>query len=76
MVDGDRGDGAVLRQSDRGLVGDLGLRGGAVDDEDERLAGAFAQIDGGADGAQIVRAGAGRDDDQLGDLDDATGSPW
>ena len=56
---------------DRGFVGDLGLGRGGVDDEDQRLAGAVAQIDGGADGAQIVRARAGRNDDQLGDRDDA-----
>ena len=41
-----------------------------VDDEDQRLAGALAQIDRGADGAQVVRARASRHDDQLGDADD------
>ena len=51
--------------------GDLGLGRGAVDDEHQRLARALAQIDRGADGAQIVRAGTRRDDDQFGDLDDA-----
>jgi hypothetical protein len=34
------------------------------------LAGAVAQIDSGADGAQIVRAWAGWNDDQFGDRDD------
>ena len=41
-----------------------------VDDEDQRLAGAVAQVDGGADGAKVVRARPGRNDDQLGDRDD------
>ena len=67
----DRGDRAVLRQRDRGLVGDFRLGRRGVDDEDERLAGAIAQIDGGADGAQVVRRRASWDDDQLGDVDDA-----
>jgi hypothetical protein len=71
VVEGDGGDGAVLRECDRGLVGDPRLGGGSVDDEDERLAGALAQVDGGADGAKVVRARPGRDEDQLGDLDDA-----
>src|SRR3712207_8801338 len=35
-----------------------------VDYEDQRLAGAIAQVDGGADGAQVVRARTRRDDDQ------------
>ena len=67
----DRRDRAVLRQRDRGLGRDprLGRRG--VDDEDQRLARALAQVDGGADRAQIVRARPGRHDDQLGDLDHA-----
>src|SRR5438270_8637187 len=52
VMDGDRSDGAVLRQRDRGLVGDLGLGSRCVDDEDQRLAGAVAQIDGGADRAK------------------------
>ena len=41
-----------------------------VDDEDQRLAGAVAQIDRGADGTQIVRARTSRNDDQFGDRDD------
>ena len=61
----------MLRQRDRGFVGDLGLGRRGVDDEDQRLAGAVAEIDGGADGAKVVRARTGRDDDQLGDRDDA-----
>ena len=35
VVKRDRGDGAVLRQRDRGLVGDLGLGRRGVDDEDQ-----------------------------------------
>jgi hypothetical protein len=54
-----------------GFVGDLGLGRRGVDDEDERLARALAKVDRGADGAKVVRARPGRDDDQLGDLDDA-----
>ena len=42
-----------------------------VDDEDQRLAGAIAEIDRRADGAKIVRARTGRDDDQFGNGDDA-----
>jgi hypothetical protein len=71
VVDGDRRDGAVLRQRDRGFGGDPRLGRGAVNHEDQRLAGAVAQIDRGAHGAQIVRARAGRDYDQFGDLDHA-----
>ncbi len=61
----------MLRERDRGLVGDPRLGSRRVDDEDQGLAGALAQIDGGADGAKVVRARPGRDEDQLGDLDDA-----
>src|SRR3546814_2944410 len=43
----------------------------AVDDEHQRLARALAQVDRGADGAQIMRAGTRRDDDQLGDRNHA-----
>jgi hypothetical protein len=50
-------------------LGDLGLRRGGVDHEDQRLAGPLAQIDRGADGAQIMRARPGRDDNQFGDRD-------
>ena len=61
----------MLRQCDSGFVSDLGLGRRGVDDEDQRLARAIAQVDRGADGAQIVRARAGRDDNQLGYGDDA-----
>src|SRR4029450_2508630 len=74
VVDGYRGDGTVLRQSDCGFIGDLGLGGRGVDDKDQGLAGAVGQIDGGADGAPVVRAGRGRDDDQLGDSNNALDS--
>ena len=49
----------------------LALGVARVDDEDQRLAGAVAQVDRGADGAKVVRARAGRDDDQFGDGDNA-----
>src|SRR6476469_5660573 len=71
VVEGDGSDGAVLRKRDRGFIGDLGLGGRRVDDEDQRLAGAIAQIDRGADGAKVVRARTRRDHDQLGHGDDA-----
>ena len=44
MVDRDRRHGAVLRQSDRGFVGNLGLRRRRVDDEDERLSPGLAPV--------------------------------
>jgi hypothetical protein len=78
-MQGDRRDGAVLRERNRGLAGDLGLWRGAVDHEDQRLSGALAQIDRSADGAQIVRARPGWYDDQLGDGDhalDRHGDRW
>ena len=71
VVNGDGSNGAMLRQGDGGFVGDLGFRGRRVDDEDQRLAGAVAEIDRRADGAEIVRARTGRNDDQLGNGDDA-----
>src|ERR1044071_9469016 len=62
---------AVLRKRDGRLIGDLGLRRRRIDDEDERLAGPVAKIDRRTNGAKVVRAWAGRNDDQLGDGDDA-----
>src|SRR6185503_7756880 len=43
VVDRHRSDGAMLRKRHRGFVGDLGLRGCGIDDEDERLAGTVAE---------------------------------
>jgi hypothetical protein len=73
------GDGAVLRQCDRGFVSDLGLGRRRIDDEDERLAGAVAEVDCRADGAKVVRAWTRRDDDQLGNGNhalDCHGDRW
>ena len=66
----DRCHGAVLAQRDRGFGGDLGLWGRRVDDEDQRFAGAFAEVHGRADGTQVVRAGACGNHDQFGHADD------
>src|SRR5215203_335090 len=70
VVDGDGSNSAVLRESDGGFVGDLGFRGRRVDDENQGLAGTIAEIDSRADSTEIVRARAGRDDDQLGNGND------
>src|SRR5207247_1462450 len=48
-------DRAVLRERNRGFGGDLGLWRRAIDDEQQRLAGPLAQIDGSADRTEIVR---------------------
>ena len=66
MVKRDRRDGAVLRQRNGGLGGDLGLGGGGVDHENQWFACAVTQIDRRPHGAQVMRAWAGGHDDQLG----------
>ena len=47
-----------------------GARRRGVDDEDQRLVEALDELDGGAGGAQIMRARARRDDDEIGEGDD------
>ena len=66
VVKRDRGNGAVLGERDCCFRGDLRLGRCSVDHEDQWLAGAFAKVDRCTDSAQIVRAGASRDDDQFG----------
>ena len=61
----------MLRQRHRGGGGQQLLRIAPIDDENERLAGGFDQLDGGADGARVVAIGQGRDDDQIGKRNDA-----
>ena len=56
----------MLRQRHGGFGRNLGLGRRGVDHEDQRLARAFAQIDRRPHGAQVMRAGAGRHDDQFG----------
>ena len=70
MMQGDRRNGAVLRKRNGSFRSNLCLGRRGVDHEDQRLAGTFAEIDGGADGAQIMRAGTGRNNDQFGHRDD------
>ena len=65
-MDGDRRHRAVLRQGHGGFAGDARARRGGVDDEDQRLAVALGDVDRGAHRAQIVRAGPGRHDHQIG----------
>ena len=62
-------DDAVLGKCDGGFGGDAGAGGCRVDDEDERFVECVGDVDGGADGAKIVRAGARGHDDQIGALD-------
>ena len=56
VVDGDRRHRAMLRQRDGGFIGDLGLGGRGIDDEDQRLPCAVAKVDRRTDGAKVVRA--------------------
>jgi hypothetical protein len=64
----------MLRKGDGRLAGDLGLGRRGIDDKDERLARALAQINRGTHGAQIMRARTGRHDNQFGDRYDALNS--
>src|SRR5690242_18619451 len=70
LMEDDRRERAVLRQRHYRFVGDLRAGRGGVDDEDQRLAGALDHLDGGAGGAQIMRARPHRDENEVAELDD------
>ncbi len=55
----------MLRQGDGSLRRYPRLGGGPVDDEDQRLARAFAEVNRSANGAQVMRAGPRWHDNQF-----------
>ena len=67
----------MLRERDGRFRGDAGTRGRAVYDEDQGLVKFFRHIDGFTNGAQIVRRGTRRHNDEIGmrnDLQDRIGN--
>ena len=61
----------MLRERNRGFIGNLRLGCRAIDHKDQRLACPIAKINRGTDGAKIVRAWPSRHDDEFGNGNNA-----